>query len=137
MRHRSHAVEGISRNVGARERVRTGALLDDVRAGEGRAERLYQFAEEILTDALRDKDRSGALQAIRVAVSVMSEARSYMELRGEITLELGREKSPLPVSIQIMMPGMSPDAIPRVAFVSDDAVVIDAEYEEICLPPHP
>ena len=55
--------------------------MDDVRHGERRAERLYEQAEEILAGALEDKDHRTALQAIRAAIDVMREARSYMEFR--------------------------------------------------------
>ena len=40
LRHRSHVADTIARSTEARELVRTGTLLDDVRAGERRAERL-------------------------------------------------------------------------------------------------
>jgi hypothetical protein len=88
-RHRTHVSESLARHTGAAEFVRTGVLIDDVRTGEGRAERLYEQAEAILAGALLDKDRRTALQAIKVAVDVMSEARSYLELRGELTQEGG------------------------------------------------
>jgi hypothetical protein len=105
--------------------VRTGALLDDVRAGEGRAERLYQQAEEILVGALQDKDRRTALQAIRAAVDVMGEARSYMELRGELTNELGRDRTSTDFSIQIICPSSTAAAageLPRVSFAAVESI---------------
>ncbi len=58
-----------------------------MKAAEGRAERLYAAAEQILTRALEDSPRT-ALQAIKAAVDVMGEARQYLELRGKITGEL-------------------------------------------------
>jgi hypothetical protein len=118
-RHREHVSESLARHTGAEEFVRTGVLLDDVRAGEGRAERLYQKAEEILTSALQDKDRRTALQAIKVAVDVMSEARSYLELRGELTNELGRERALPALQIQIVCPA-SDAAMPRFTYASAD-----------------
>jgi hypothetical protein len=59
----------------AQEVIRAGNLLDDVRTGEGRAERLYAAAEEILERALEAKDLKTALAAIRASVDVMGEAR--------------------------------------------------------------
>jgi hypothetical protein len=76
--------------------VRAGTLLADVRAGEGRADWLYEKAEEILTPALKEKDRRTDLQAIRTAVDIMGEARGYMELRGELTNELRRDNTSPP-----------------------------------------
>ena len=47
-RHRTHVTEAIARNKDARDLVRTTTLLEDVRAGERRAEQLYDKAEQIL-----------------------------------------------------------------------------------------
>lgn len=90
--HRVHVAGTLNRQTQARESKRTGTLLGDIRAGEGRAERLYGQAEEILASALKDKDRRTALQAIRAAVDVMGQARGYLELRGELTGELDRRR---------------------------------------------
>ena len=73
----------------AQEIARADTLLDDVRSAEGRAERLYGAAEGILERALEAKDLKTALIAIRAATGVMGEARQYMELRGELSGELG------------------------------------------------
>ena len=72
LRHRGHIVGPVMRRKADNDAVRSATLLDDVRAGEGRAERLYQQAEEILAGALKDRDRKSALQAISAAVNVMS-----------------------------------------------------------------
>lgn len=48
-----------------------------------------------MTRALDAKDLRTALQAIRAAADVMGEARAYMELHGELSGELGKEKSPV------------------------------------------
>jgi hypothetical protein len=122
LRHRPHISQALALNKQAQETARTGALLDDVRTGEGRAERLYEKAEEILTAALQDKDRRTALQAIRVAVDVMGEARGYLELRGEINGELGRDRSTAAFSVQIVCP-WSPDRenMPRVTFADNSS----------------
>ena len=130
MRHRTHITEAIARSAQALEAARSGVLLDDVRAGEGRAERLYQQAEEILSGALQDKDRRTALQAIRAAVDVMGEARSYLELRGELTNELGRDRTPSGLAIQIVCPAIM-DGRQAVAFESDDGAA------EMTLSRHP
>jgi hypothetical protein len=121
----------LARSTEVRERVRTRALLDDVRAGEDSAERLYQHAEEMLTAALRDKDSRTALQAIKTAVGVMTEARGYLQLRGEVTGELGRERTPQAFSIQILCPSAQLDAMPQVVFGADD--FIEGVHEEIGL----
>ena len=63
-RHRTHVANSLARSTEVREQVRTGVLVDDVRAGEGRAGRLSAQAEQILVSALEDKDRRTALQAI-------------------------------------------------------------------------
>ena len=132
MRHRTHVAGTIAQYTEARELARTGTLLDDVRAGEGRAERLYAQAEEILAGALKDKDRRTALQAIRAAVDVMGQARGYLELRGELTNELGRERTPATLSIQIVCPVAPADAMPpRITYSCDD--VIEYGCEEIGL----
>jgi hypothetical protein len=132
MRHRSHVVEAMSRNKDVREQVRTGKLLDDVRAGEERAERLFDQATEILKTARDENDPRTALQAIRAASAVIGEARGYMQLRGELTNELGRDRALSPVSIQILCPSApSLDAMPRVTFASDDHV--EGSFEEIGL----
>ncbi len=136
MRHRTHVVDAIARSTEAQEAVRTGTLLSHVKAGEGRAERLYRHAEEILTAALHDKDRRTALQAVRAAVDVMGEARSYMELRGELTGELGRDKTPPPMSIQIICPSNSgdPATMPRISYATAEAIeAIDDDVIEIGL----
>jgi hypothetical protein len=122
-RHRGHVKQAIARNTEARNLARTGALLDDVRAGEQRAERLYQQAEEILASALQDKDRRTALQAVRAAVDVMGEARNYMELRGELTNELGRDRTLPDISIQIVLPtAAAGDQTPRISFAHQDSI---------------
>jgi len=125
-------VDSIARSTEARELVRTGTLLEDVRAGERRAERLYERAEEILTSAIQGKDGRTALQAIRTAVNVMGEARGYLELRGELTNELGRDRTPPAVSIQIISPavGSSPDQMPRITFASADQIEAAAAPDE-------
>ena len=109
--------------------MRTATLLEDVRAGERRVERLYDKAQQILTKALEDDDPRMAIQAIRAASAVMGEARGYMELRGELTNELGRDRTPA-MSIQIICPqAPNPGAMPRVSYVSRD--VTDAE--DVCV----
>jgi hypothetical protein len=130
-RHRTHIAATIARHTQARDLARTGTLLDDVRTGEGRAERLYGQAEEILAGALKDKDRRTALQAIRAAVDVMSQARGYLELRGELTNELGRDRTAVAMSIQIVCPAAPEGAVPRITYTSDDA--LDGCTEEIGL----
>jgi len=133
-RHRPHVSEAVTRSSQARDVARTGALLDDVRAGERRAERLYAQAEEILAGALVDKDRRTALQAIRAAIDVMSEARSYMELRGELTGEIDKDSAPN-VQIQIVTPWSPADAMPTIRYVREDGEFEAAGlFEELGVP---
>src|SRR5438105_965029 len=83
-------------------------LLDDVRHGEGRADRLYNAAEAILGRALEAKDLRTALQAIRAAAAVMSEGRQYLELRGDLTGEMdGRNAAPHNPIILMALPKCS------------------------------
>jgi hypothetical protein len=80
-------------------------LLDDVRSGGDRAERLYNSAEAILERALEAKDLKTALAAISGAVNVMREGRAYLELRGEITGELNPPPPPIgtvPLAVLLM-----------------------------------
>ena len=127
LRHRTHVADTIARSKGALESVRTGALLDDVWAGEQRAERLYEQAEEILNSAIQNKDGRTALQAIRTAVNVVAEARGYLELRGQLTSELGRDRTPPTIAIQVICPATE-NAMPRITFAQQAA--IDAPEEE-------
>ena len=98
-----------------------------MRAGEGRAERLYQHAEEILRGALRDKDQRTALQAIRAGVDVMGQARGYMELRGELTNELGRDRTPPAMTFQIICPAAPANALPQIRYATE---LIEAQQDE-------
>src|SRR6185312_12388135 len=120
-RHRAHIAETTVRKSEVREMVRTGSLLESVRTGEQRAESLYEQAQQILVSALSNEDPRTALQAIRTASGVMSEARGYMELRGELTHELGRDRAMPTMSIQIISSGR-PDQLPRISFASQDAI---------------
>lgn len=135
VRHRDHIAGAIEEHTSARETARTRTLLQDVRAGEGRAERLYQHAERILARALEDNDRRSALQSIKVAIGVMAEARNLMEVRGELTGELDRDRTGLTMSVQIICPGIeSAESAPRVSFSSRDAIdAADSRIEEIGL----
>jgi len=76
------------------ETARATTLLEDVRSGENRAERLYQHAETILAKALQMQDLKVALNAVKVAVGVMAEARGYLELRGQLSDQLGERNAP-------------------------------------------
>jgi hypothetical protein len=91
-RHRAHIhrdlIEAHQTASRAQQFARADSLLDDVRNAEGRAERLYSAAEDILERALEAEDLKTALNAVRTAVDVMGEARQYLELRGELTGEL-------------------------------------------------
>lgn len=130
-RHRAHIAGTLAQQTQARETKRTGTLMDDIRVGEGRAERLYAQAEAILAAALQDQDRRTALQAVRAAVDVMAEARNLMEVRGELTGELDRDRSFASLSIQIVCPSApDPANAPRISFASYNAIDAAAEPVE-------
>jgi hypothetical protein len=125
LRHRAHLPVALLKAKGAAEVASADVLLDQVKAAEARAERLYAAAEQILTRALEDSPRT-ALQAIKAAVDVMGEARQYLELRGKITGELnggagggpGSDSRPI---VNITFPVASPEQLAAV----ENAPVID------------
>ena len=125
LRHRAHLPAALLKAQGAAEIASADVLLDHVKTAEGRAERLYAAAEEILTRALEDNAPRTALQAIKAAVDVMGEARQYLELRAEITGELNGGPSGGPggsnVMVNINFPVLSPEMIAEI----DNAKVID------------
>jgi hypothetical protein len=121
MRHRPHVADSIAKSAEARSMVRANTLLHDVRAGEQRAETLYSQAQEILAAAMSNDDPRTALQAIRTASAVMSKARGYLELRGELTNELGRDRAMPTMSIQIIS-GTDPGDMPRISYAQRDAI---------------
>jgi hypothetical protein len=104
VRHKAdHLSSGMLKAHDAVEVARANTLLDDVRHGEGRADRLYNAAEEILARALEAKDLRTALNAIKAANGVMGEARQYLELRGDLTGEFHRRNPALPEGQIILM----------------------------------
>ena len=96
-RHRAHLPKSLVKGHEAEQVARADNLLSDVRAGTDRSERLYALAEEILVRALEAKDLKTALAAITSGVNVMREGRAYLELRAEITGELGGNKPTPPL----------------------------------------
>jgi hypothetical protein len=133
LRHREHIASTLAPQTQAREAARTRTLLQDIRASEGRADRLYAHAENILTAALQDQDRRSALQAIRAAVDVMAEARSLMQVRGELTGELQREANLSGLQIQIVCPSApDPANLPRIGFASVNTIDSVAEPATDC-----
>ncbi|MCU1325138.1 MAG: hypothetical protein JWN34_508 [Bryobacterales bacterium] len=129
-RHRPHITRALSKHAEVQELARTTTLLQDVRRGEARAERLYAQTEAILAGAVASDDPRVALLAVRAVVAVMAEARSFMSLRGEITNELGRDRTAPTISVQIIAP-QTFNELPRVSFWQEDAC--EAGYEEIGL----
>lgn len=104
-RHRPHLKKELVKVYEAEEVARSERLVDRVRTGEGRAERMYAAAEGIMIKALEAEDLRTALQAIRAAVDVMAEARQYMELHGELTGEMAKQKpSPWPEARIVVTP---------------------------------
>jgi hypothetical protein len=133
IRHRDHIAGVLAQQTAERETTRSRTLLEDIRVGEGRAERLYRHAEAILAGALQDNDRRSALAAIRCAVDVMTEARGYLELRGELVGELGRDKTPGPMCIQVICPGVPANGpMPMIAYQPQG----EAEVVEIAVTQH-
>lgn len=103
-RHKEHLPAELAKAKQAEEVGNADTLLNDVRGGEGRADRLYVAAEKILLDAIDDKDRRLGLTAIKTAVGVMSEARQLLELRGGLTGELGKPQGGATIRAVVMMP---------------------------------
>jgi hypothetical protein len=90
-RHRvAHLPQKLVKAQAAKEVAQADTLLGEVRTAKGRSERLYAAAEDILERALKAADLRTALRAIAGAVDVMREARAHLELKGEITGELGQ-----------------------------------------------
>ncbi len=116
-RHKKHLPATLARAKDAVEVARADALLDQVTTGQGRAEKLYGFAEKILEGALAENSPRTALAAIKAAVDVMGEARQYLELRGELCGELGKnrgdsgEKRP---NVTIIFPTISAEQLEAV-----------------------
>jgi hypothetical protein len=114
-RHKLHLSDAVVKAQAAREVIRDVArevaaptsLLSDVRDAEGRAGRLYNTAEEILHRALEAKDLGTALKAVAAGCSIMSEARGYMEMRGQLTGELNTHTQ-VPHALQVMQVLMLP-----------------------------
>lgn len=124
----------MSRHAQAQEITRSGTLLDDVRRGEERFETLYREARKILATALEGGDQRTAIQAIRAAVTVAGEARGYLELRGELQGDLGRDRAMPSFTVQVIAPQSPSDRLPRVVFTRDDTgIETDAEFETIGL----
>ena len=110
VRHRTdHLPAALVRAHKSEEILRADSLLNDIRHGEDRAERLYGAAEAILRRALAAKDLRTALQAIHAAADVMAEGRQYLELRGDLTGEFAAPKvQGPPQKIQVL-------ALPKLA----------------------
>ena len=120
-RHRAdHLTPALVTGSQAEAVARADTLLGDVCLAGARSEHLYGKAERILERALEINDLSTALKAIRVLVDVMGEARSYLELRGELTGELANAKVEQGKPAVIVMPAPPEDwdeRRQRVAFV--------------------
>jgi hypothetical protein len=71
---------------------------------------MYAAAEGILERSMEASDLRTALQAIRAAAAVMSEARAYLELRGELSGELGKQQNVFPDARIIVTPMVGPAA---------------------------
>jgi hypothetical protein len=85
-----HLAAGIACAHEAQTVARAGSLLEELRRGAARTEQLYGAMEVILQRALKAGDLKTALEAIKTGANVMREERGYLELRGQITHELGQ-----------------------------------------------
>jgi hypothetical protein len=94
VRHREHLKSSLVESHKVAELSRATTLLEDVRSGEGQTERLYLAVDRILAKALEAEDLKTALNAVRVAVEVIREGRSFLELRGELSDQLGERNAP-------------------------------------------
>src|SRR5215469_18642079 len=104
-RHKAeHLARSLVKAHEAREIARADSLLDDVRNAEGRAERLYGVAEDILEEAREAKELKTAIGAIRAAAHATAERRNLMALRGTLTGELSNvaEAANVPMVIRVL-----------------------------------
>ena len=83
-----HLPASLVRAHDSQEILRADSLLDDIRHGEDRAERLYGAAEAILRGALAAKDLRTAIQAIRAAADVMGKDGSTSNCEGTLRASL-------------------------------------------------
>ena len=90
-RHRDHIPRALVKAEEAQEVAKADTLLDEMQQARSRAERLYQAAEKILERAVEGNDGKLALQAIKSAVDILREARGLLELKGQVTGELGQQ----------------------------------------------
>ncbi len=116
-RHRAHIAKSMKEADALRKEtqlVRSSTLLEDVRANESRAVLWCSYIENILRRAIEGENDNMAIKAMKTGVTIMAELRGYMELRGELTNELGRNKTAEAVAVQIIIPG--PDRPPMVMY---------------------
>ncbi|MFZ5785564.1 MAG: hypothetical protein ACOY3Y_03890 [Acidobacteriota bacterium] len=86
-RHKGRCVGAAIVKAGEAANVAHGDnLLEQVRAHQARAERLYAEAEAILRRAKRDRDHDTALEAIRTAAAAVREGRGILELLTKVYL---------------------------------------------------
>jgi hypothetical protein len=78
------------------EIAKADKLLDHVTRAEGRAERLYIAAEEILTRALADDNPKTALQAIRTAIDDDGTGRHHRRREPYLTPLRFEQRHPVP-----------------------------------------
>ncbi|HKV41232.1 MAG TPA: hypothetical protein VJX67_18650 [Blastocatellia bacterium] len=102
-RHEPHMRRELVQVHEAVEVARSERLLDCVRAGEARAERMCANAEEILAESLRQGDMKMALLAIRTSAVASGELREYQRFRGELSGELGKAKAPFVPEARIVI----------------------------------
>jgi hypothetical protein len=81
--------------------------MDEIQVARDRADFLYETAEEILREGLKSQDYRTVLNAVKAGVSVMSEARQYLELKGQITGELSEQSNMSVERAVIIMPRAS------------------------------
>jgi hypothetical protein len=61
----------------------------------------------------------------------MGEARNYLSLRGELTGEMGKDRMPASMSIQIICPAAGSSGPTRIVFGQDDDRTIEGSAVEV------
>ena len=121
MRHRAeHLITDLVKSHNAAGVARADSLLDDVREGEDRADRLYRVADAIMERALKAGDLRTALQANRTASSAVGQWRAYQELRAGLTRELEEAQRPKIFTVLVLpkqdgVPMRAPAKAPQTA----------------------
>lgn len=92
MRHKSdHLPAVMVKSEEAKEITRADDLIGQLKEITARTDRLYTIADGIIGKAAKSEDWRTALMAVREATNANKEARSNLELLGELLGELNRQ----------------------------------------------